>query len=78
MRESETREVWETMFQVKVITNTKVLRWSKLDCTMNSEKGNVIVMEISRGRVLGNEFGEVTRSLILWVKRRTSKCYRSH
>lgn len=65
MRESETREVWETMFQVKVITNTKVLRWSKLDCTMNSEKGNVIVMEISRGRVLGNEFGEVTRSLIL-------------
>lgn len=65
MRESETREVWETMFQVKVITNTKVLRWSKLDYTMNSEKGNVIVMEISRGRVLGNEFGEVTRSLIL-------------
>lgn len=65
MRESETREVWETMFQVKVITNTKVLRWSKLDCTMNSKKGNVIVMEISRGRVLGNEFGEVTRSLIL-------------
>lgn len=65
MRESETREVWETMFQVKVITNTKVLRWSKLDCTMNSEKGNVIVMETSRGRVLGNEFGEVTRSLIL-------------
>lgn len=65
MRESETREVWETMFQVKVITNTKVLRWSKLDCTMNSEKGNVIVMEISRERVLGNEFGEVTRSLIL-------------
>lgn len=65
MRESETREVWETMFQVKVITNTKVLRWSKLDCTMNSEKGNVIVMEVSRGRVLGNEFGEVTRSLIL-------------
>lgn len=65
-RGSKIWEVWRTFFQIKVITHSKVLRWEWAWLYKEQKEGQCDCNggRVSRGRMLGNEFGEVGSSLV--------------